>query len=87
MGNSDGTAKTSAQLSGYERWQRTIDTSLKDSRWHEYDCDIQRIVSLFNRHLAGGSYKPLDWRLIKAMLWTESGGPNRPAWKSKSTNP
>ena len=46
-----------------------------------YDCDLQRIVAEFNRHLSGkGGYFPLDWRIIKAMVWTESGGPNNPAW-------
>jgi hypothetical protein len=67
--------------SSYELWQDTIDTSLKDPRWHLYDCDLQRIVAEFNRHLSGkGGYFPLDWRIIKAMVWTESGGPNNPAW-------
>lgn len=68
--------------SSYELWQDTIGASLKDPRWHMYDCDVQRIVAEFNRHLSGrGGYFPLDWRLIKAMLWTESGGPDNPAWR------
>ena len=67
----------------YELWQQTIDASLKDSRWHEYDCDLQRIVAGFNRHLSGKSgYFPLDWRIIKAIIWTESGGPSNSAWRS-----
>jgi hypothetical protein len=67
--------------SRYELWQDTINNALSDTRWHDYDCDIQRIVSQFNRHLLGtASYVPLDWRLVKAMVWTESGGPNSRAW-------
>lgn len=67
---------------GYELWQDTIDQALTDSRWNEYDCDIQRVVGQFNRHLSGtGGYVQLDWKLIKAMVWTESGGPDTRAWR------
>src|ERR1700739_3964497 len=66
----------------YELWQDTINTSLTDDRWHEYDCDIQRVVREFNNHLSGQSgYRSLDWQVIKAMIWTESGGPGNRAWK------
>jgi hypothetical protein len=68
--------------SRYELWQDTIDGALTDSRWHDYDCDIQRIVSQFNRHLSGtAGFIPLEWLLIKAMIWTESGGPDSRAWR------
>jgi hypothetical protein len=71
------------QKSGYERWRDTIDTALTDRRWHEYDCDIRRVVDEFNRHLAGvADFRALDWRIIKAIIWTETGGPNRSAWAS-----
>ena len=45
------------------------------------DCDIKQIVSMFNRHLAGQGYITLDWRTVKAMIWTETGGPDNRAWK------
>jgi len=71
-----------ARKSPYELWQVTIDSALTDSRWHEYDCDIQRLVSQFNRHLADtAGYIRLDWQYIKAMVWTESGGPDSRAWR------
>lgn len=69
--------------SGFEHWKDTIDTALTDRRWHEYDCDIQQVVDEFNRHLAGeAGFHPFDWRIIKAMIWTESGGPKNPAWRN-----
>jgi hypothetical protein len=41
------------------------------------------IVGEYNVHLqATAGYRPLDWRLIKAMLWTETGA-NNPEWKTK----
>jgi hypothetical protein len=67
----------------YELWQETIAGALKDSRWAEYDCDIQRGVTQYNRHLRNTpGFISLDWRLIKAMVWTESGGPGNRAWRS-----
>lgn len=69
------TATPSAQ------WKQTIDGALKNPKWNEYDCEIQRAVAQFNRHLTGvAGYLPLDWRMVKAMLWTESGGPTNRAW-------
>jgi hypothetical protein len=73
---------TSHAKSGYELWQETIDGAMSDARWHGYDCDIQRTVNQFNKHLSRtAGYRSLDWRLIKAMVWTESGGPNSRAWR------
>jgi len=69
---------------GYEKWQETIDTALHDVRWHEYDCSIVSIVNEFNRHLAPTpQYHPLNWRIVKAMIWTETGGPTDPSWRSR----
>ncbi len=74
---------TTQQKTGFDRWKDTIDTALTDRRWHEYDCDIQQVVDEFNRHLAGtAGFRALDWRIVKAMIWTETGGPTNPAWRS-----
>jgi hypothetical protein len=82
MTKTQAKAARSATKSPYELWQATIDGALTDTRWHDYDCDIQRMVSQFNRHLAGtAGYVPLDWKFIKAMVWTESGGPDSRAWR------
>ncbi|MDI2091680.1 LysM peptidoglycan-binding domain-containing protein [Commensalibacter oyaizuii] len=53
-------------------WQTTIDrTSIA---WDEYDDDIRNIVNQFNQHLRSTpEYHDLDWRLIKAMIWVETG--------------
>jgi hypothetical protein len=68
--------------SSQELWQDTINAALTDPQWNEYDCDIQRIVGQFNRHLVGtANYMALDWKLLKAMVWTESGGPKNRAWR------
>ena len=67
--------------SGYEKWQEMIDQAKHDLRWNVYDGEITVAASEFNRHLSNAKgYVPLDWRLIKAMVWTESGGPGSPVW-------
>ncbi len=66
-----------------KRWKNTINSSKTDNRWNGYDCVIISAVNMFNRHLRGiRGYVPLDWHIIKAMVWTESGGPDNPAWKT-----
>lgn len=60
--------------SGFEKWQDGLNNAVGDVRWNAYDCEIQMAVNEFNQHLASTpSYTPLDWQLIKAMVWTETG--------------
>jgi len=41
-------------------------------------------VNDYNTRLSGTpGYKKVDWQLIKAMLWTESGGPKNKSWKTR----
>lgn len=59
--------------------------SLEDARWDEYDDTIKADVASYNakfNNVAG--YKPLDWRIVKAMVWTEIlAGPkgNQAQWE------
>lgn len=58
----------------YQKWQDGINSSINNNQWEIYDCEIQRAVNEYNRHLYGkGGYHPLDWHLIKAMIWVETG--------------
>lgn len=60
--------------SGFEKWQDGIDKPVGNAKWKAWDCEIQRTVNEYNRHLAGtAGYRPLDWHIVKAMLWVESG--------------
>lgn len=68
---------------GFDKWQEGIDKAVGDARWNSWDCEIQRAVNEYNRHLSGtASYTPLDWQLIKAMVWVETGA-NSPEWNAK----
>ncbi|WP_250153617.1 LysM peptidoglycan-binding domain-containing protein [Cedecea lapagei] len=59
---------------GFEKWQDGINKAPGDTRWNAWDCDIQRVVDGYNRHLSSTpGYRTLDWHLIKAMVWVETG--------------
>lgn len=69
---------------GFEKWQDGLKKAVGNAKWDEWDCEIQLAVNQYNRHLAGTTgYIPLNWHLIKAMLWVETGA-ERSEWK---TNP
>ncbi len=57
---------------------------LVDQRWSIYDDTIRRDVEYYNKHLPetykDSKFNNLDWRLVKAMLWTEVEGPADPKW-------
>lgn len=68
----------------FQMWKDTIDTADKNPAWHGYDAAIKSTVDKYNAHLKSApGFTALDWRLIKAMLWTESGGPAGPAWATR----
>lgn len=72
-------------MTPFEKWQATIQQSKSDPHWNDYDATIVAIVNEFNTRLAATrtGYPGLDWHLIKAMVWTESGGPTTAAWTSR----
>jgi hypothetical protein len=61
--------------------------SLADTRWNEYDETIKKEVAFYNQKFAGvANFVPLDWRYVKAMVWTEvMAGPNekKGQWQQK----
>lgn len=68
----------------YEKWQDTINVAKTDKRWDEHDNLISSTVLEFNNRLAKSTgYRALDKKLIKAMVWVESGGPDNIAWNQR----
>jgi LysM repeat protein len=68
--------------SDYEKWQDTINQSKTNKRWIEYDTEIQKACKEFDSYLSNTkNYVALSGTLIKAILWTESGGPDAQMWK------
>jgi hypothetical protein len=69
----------------FEVWKEKFDADLakKPAAWDEYDVRIKYAVDEFNWHLRNTPlYPTLDWRIIKAILWVESGAWNL-AWKTR----
>jgi len=66
-------------------WLNTVDRSKADPRWDAYDAEIKAALDEFQAHLSALSpdYVSPDWRIIKAMVWTETGGPDNAAWKAR----
>jgi hypothetical protein len=59
---------------GFKFWANGLEDAKINPDWDAYDTHIQRLVSRYNDYLLGkGGYVPIDWRLIKAMIWTETG--------------
>jgi hypothetical protein len=70
-----------ARKSGYEKWQDGIDDA--NANWDVHDCEIRSSVDEYNRHLGRSpGYVPLDWKIVKIMLWVETGAKD-PLWKSR----
>ena len=76
-------ATQSPPRTGFEKWQDGINKAVGDAKWNSWDCEIQTAINEYDRHLSGtAGYLPLDWQIIKAMTWVESGA-NHAEWKSK----
>ena len=72
------------QKTPFEKWKETIDTADKNPAWHGYDATIKSTVDAYNTHLKSApGFTALDWRLIKAMLWTETGPTAKLAWATR----
>jgi hypothetical protein len=69
----------------YEKWQDTIKPAKTDARWNEHDGEITAALGEFRVHLSAIStgYVGPKASLIKAMIWTESGGRDAPAWQTR----
>lgn len=67
----------------FEKWQSSLARAVGDRHWNAYDCDLRAAVADVNRHLQRTQgFVPLDWRLIKAMIWTETGA-DSPEWRTR----
>ena len=76
-------ASQKSPKTGFEKWQEGLSLAVSNAKWNAWDCDIQIAVNEYNRHLAGiAGYAALDWKLVKAMVWVETGADSA-EWKIK----
>ena len=60
-------------------WTNTIDDAKRNPDWDGYDTVIQNTVDVYNEHLKlVPKFVTLNWKLIKAMVWTEFGRTAKP---------
>ncbi len=68
------------ERTSFDKWKDGLKNADRERKWHSYDYEIRFAVGEFNRHLQGiAGYRQLDWRLIKAMSWVETGA-GHPEW-------
>lgn len=68
----------------WERWTKTVDDGITNKAWDEYDELIKTETADYNKRLAGTTrFVLIDWKMFKAMVWAESGGPSNKAWKTR----
>lgn len=65
-----------------KKWTDTVDRAINDSRWDEYDKLIQDEIAAYDKRFPKTACN-VDWQLIRAMLWSESGGPDNASWKTR----
>ena len=67
-------------------WLASMESGVKDVRWDNFDTSIKSEVTAYNVRFAGtAGFTPVNWLLVKAMVWNESGGPDHPsqAWAGR----
>ena len=76
------TAARGSSEEGFQKWKDGIDRASGD--WNAYDGIIRFIVMDYNQHLADTPrFNGLDWRIVKAMLWTETGPHAVESWRRR----
>jgi hypothetical protein len=67
------------------RWKSTVDDGIANTAWDAYDELLRREIADYNLRLPAISqgYVHVDWKIAKAMLWVESGGPSSRAWTGR----
>lgn len=65
-----------------EAWKRTVEDGVTNKAWDAYDQTIKAEVSAYNTRFAKTpNYKAVEWKLMKAMTWVESGAQSSD-WKT-----
>jgi len=64
------------------RWKDTMKKGINDTRWDQYDKVIKGEVDAYAKKYKALESK-VDWLLLKAMLWSESGGPSNSTWNTR----
>lgn len=74
-------------------WTSTMDDGVTNDEWDKYDAVIKTEIDSYNaRFVSSPGFSKLDWQVVKAVVWVESGGPHKwegsklvanPVWTSR----
>jgi hypothetical protein len=68
-----------------KKWKDTMNEAIRDTAWDAYDDIIKKEVTFYNSKFSAKPALPnVNWLILKAMLWNESGGPTNPQWKKRT---
>jgi hypothetical protein len=68
-----------------QKWKDTMNQAIQDTTWDAYDDVIKKEVAFYKSKFSAKPALPnVNWLMLKAMLWNESGGPTNPQWKKRA---
>lgn len=79
----DFASRITEDESDFFKWKKIRELAFVSNHkeWNKYDLLILKSVNEINIHLSSTPYfQPLDWYIIKAMLWTENDAENTSQW-------
>lgn len=68
-----------------QKWKDTMNAAITDTTWDAYDDTIKKEAALYKSKFSANPALPnVNWLILKAMLWNESGGPLNPQWTKRT---
>ena len=66
-------------------WIETMVSGVNRPSWNVYDNLILKETESYNAKLSKSTgFQKIDWKIFKAVLWVESGGPQNQAWNKRA---
>ena len=65
-----------------QKWKDTMEKGINDPKWDKFVDTIKSEVTAYSLKFPSLASK-VNWLLIKAMVWNESGGPTNSAWQTR----
>ena len=67
-----------------QKWKDTVDRAKTDARWDAYDANIRVEITAYQARLNKvPNFVSPGFSILKALLWTESGGPDNVSWTTR----
>ncbi len=68
-----------------QSWIETMVSGINKPSWNVYDDLIIKETQFYNDKFSKSTgFQNIDWKIFKAVLWVESGGPQNHAWNKRA---